>query len=175
MFDESSFVQFCQDALDEPLAPSIIQAELRRIVARPAEIALPQSSDRKSWRLHRSSRLTVLHTAYAPSLRAIPHSHGAWAVVSVYRGREDSAVFVRNGRTISVSHRISINPGEVVVFEPDAIHDLSTSPDEVTYSIHVYGGDLFDSERRRMWIPPAFNEETFDDAQFGQHNNWPAG
>ena len=174
MFDEGSFVRFCQDALDKPHAPSRIQAELRRIVARPAEITAP-GSDRKSWRLHRSSRLTVLHTAYSPSLRAIPHSHGAWAVVSVYRGREDSTVFERNGRTISVTRRISINPGEVVVFEADAIHDLWTSRDEVTYSIHVYGVDLFDSEHRRMWIPPALEEEVFDEAKFVQHNNWPAG
>ena len=175
MFDEGSFVRFCQDALDKPHAPSIIQAELRRIVARPAEITLPSSSDRKSWRLHRSPRLTVLHTAYSPSLRAVPHSHGTWAVVSVYRGREDSAVFQRDGRTISVSRRISIGPGGVVAFDPEAIHDLSTSPDEVTYSIHVYGGDLFDPENRRMWIPPALKEEIFDEAKFVQHNNWSAG
>ena len=175
MFDGRSFVRFCQDAIDRPHAPSIIQAELHRIVARPAEITLPPSSDRKSWRLYRSPRLTVLHTAYSPSLRAIPHSHGTWAVVSVYRGREDSTVFERDGPTISVARRISICPGDVVVFEPEAIHDLSTSFDEVTYSIHVYGGDLFDSEHRRMWIPPALKEEMFDEAKFVQHNNWPAG
>ena len=46
MFDERSFVRFCQDAIDTQHAPSIIQAELRRIVARPAEITLPSSSDR---------------------------------------------------------------------------------------------------------------------------------
>ena len=175
MFDEGSFVLFCQDAIDQPDAPFIIQAELRRIVARPAEITLPPSSDRQSWRLHRSPRLTVLHTTYPPSLRAIPHSHGTWAVVSVYKGREDSTVFVRDGRNISVAQRISINPGEVVVFEPEAIHDLSTSADEVTYSIHVYGGDLFDSKDRRMWIPPALKEELFDEPKFVRHNNWPAG
>ena len=82
---------------------------------------------------------------------------------------------MRDGRNISVAQRISINPGEVVVFEPEAIHDLSTSADEVTYSIHVYGGDLFDSKDRRMWTLPALKEELFDEPKFVRHNNWPVG
>ena len=89
MFDEGSFVLFCQDAIDQPDAPFIIQAELRRIVARPAEITLPPSSDRQSWRLHRSPRLTVL----------IPPTHLRFAPFPILMALGQSSRFTRAGRT----------------------------------------------------------------------------
>ena len=142
MFDPGKFVVFCQSALDARDAPAIIHAELLRIVARPQEIIPPSAGNREAWRLHRSPRLTVLHTAYPRSLRTPPHNHGTWAVVSVYRGREDNVRYVRSGATLIVSGHQTILPGEAVLLDPAEIHDLTTSSDEPTCSIHVYGGDL---------------------------------
>jgi predicted metal-dependent enzyme (double-stranded beta helix superfamily) len=169
MFDPTLFVRFCLGAIDRPDAPAHIRAELLRIVAKPNEIAPPKQGDRHAWRIHRSRHLTVLHTAYAPSLRTMPHDHGTYAVVSVYRGQEDNVVYKRAGRTLSVSEHQSIRPGEAVVLDADTIHDLSTSSGEPTCSIHVYGGDLFDCDRRTMWIPPLFTEANYNEQEFAHH------
>ena len=93
-----------------------------------------------------------------------------WAVVSVYRGREDNVRYVRSGAKISVLGRQSIRPGEVVLLDPGEIHDLSTSSDEPTCSIHVYGGDLYDHKNHSMWVPPALEEKPYDEQEFMRHS-----
>ena len=170
MFDPGEFVRFCQAALDATDAPAVIHTELLRIVARPEQITPAPAGNREAWRLHRSPRLTVLHTRYPRSARTPPHNHGMWAVVSVYRGREDNVRYVRSGAKISVFGRQSIRPGEVVLLDPDEIHDLSTSSDEPTCSIHVYGGDLYDHKNHSMWVPPSLEERPYDEQEFMRHS-----
>ena len=169
MFDPGEFVRFCQAALDRPDAPAIIHAQLLRIVARPDEIT-PPPRNREAWRLHQSPRLTVLHTTYPRGLRTPAHNHGTWAVVSVYRGREENVRYVRSGASLIVSGRQSIRPGEAVRLDPDEIHDLSTSSDEPTCSIHVYGGDLYDHKNHSMWVTSLLEEKPYDEQEFVRHS-----
>ena len=166
MFDPVDFVRFCEAALDAPDPPAIIHANLLRIVANPEEITSAPAGNREAWRLHQSPRLTVLHTTYPRSLRTPPHNHGMWAVISVYRGREDNVRYARADARLSVSGRRSIHPGEAVLLEPDEIHDLSTSSEEPTCSLHVYGGDLYDHSKRSMWVPPSLEEKPYDEQEF---------
>jgi predicted metal-dependent enzyme (double-stranded beta helix superfamily) len=166
MFDPEGFVRFCQKARTAKDAPAIIHAELLRIVAAPPEIAVPRIGDFRASRLHRSPTLTVLHTAYPPSTRTPPHNHGTWAVVSVYRGREDNVVYERAGRSLTATGRESMHAGEAVRLDTDAIHDLSTCANEPTCSIHVYGADLYDSTNHSMWLPPLLEEEPYQEALF---------
>ena len=96
----------------------------------------------------------------------MPHNHGTWTVVSVYQGQEDYVVYARAGSGLIPVATNSIRPGEAVILPEDTIHDLSTSAAQPTCSIHVYGGDLFDAQRRSMWAPPEFREEKFDEREF---------
>lgn len=171
MFDPSGFVEFCIDACQASNPWTLIHAELLRIVANPSDIARPPEGDRRAWRLHRSPTLTILHTTYPRSLKAMPHNHGTWAVVSVYQGQEDYVVYAPAESGLIPVATNSIRPGDAVILGEDTIHDLSTSSTQPTCSIHVYGGDLFDGQRRRMWAPPAFREAEFDEREFARA--WP--
>jgi len=166
MFDPTGFVRFCIDACEQSDPWVLIHAELLRIVANPSAIARPPEGDRQAWRLHRSPTLTILHTTYPCSLKAMPHDHGTWAVVSVYQGQEDYVLYARAGDGLVPVATNSVRTGEAVVLAEDAIHDLSTSAAQPTCSIHVYGGDLFDAQRRSMWVPPALREAKFNEAEF---------
>ena len=170
MFDPATFVRFCLAALDSRDAPAIIHARLLEVVAKPEEIASPPAGNREAWRLYRSARLTVLHTAYPRSLRTPPHNHGTWAVVSVHRGREDYVRYVRSGTTLVVFGHQSLRPGEAVLLDPNEIHDLSTSSDEPTCSLHVYGGDLYEPKNHSMWVPPSFEERPYDEQDFVRYS-----
>jgi predicted metal-dependent enzyme (double-stranded beta helix superfamily) len=171
MFDPTSFIRLCIDASEQSNPWTLIHAELLRIVADPSTIARPPEGNRQAWRLHQSPTLTILHTTYPRSLKAMPHNHGTWAVVSVYQGREDYVAYARAGSELRAIAAASVQPGEAVIFHDDAIHDLSTSAEAPTCSIHVYGGDLFDVQRRSMWPPPDFREVKFDDVEFARA--WP--
>jgi predicted metal-dependent enzyme (double-stranded beta helix superfamily) len=166
MFDATGFVRFCVDACGQSNPWTLIHAELLRIVANPSAISRPPEGDRQAWRLHRSPELTVLHTTYPRSLKAMPHNHGTWAVVSVYQGQEDYVLYARAGSSLTRLSTNSVRPGDAVILSEHAIHDLSTSELQPTCSIHVYGGDLFDAQRRSMWAPPAFQETTFNESEF---------
>jgi predicted metal-dependent enzyme (double-stranded beta helix superfamily) len=170
MFDPASFVRFCQNVLHAPDAIAIIHSELLRIVATPAEIPPPARGKPEAWRIHRSSTLTILHTAYPRSTRTPPHNHGMWAIVSVYRGREDNVTYKRAGTGLSPLDTGSIGVGEAVRLEPEVIHDLSTCAEEPTCSIHVYGGDLYDSSNRSMWVPPSCQESRYDEEEFFRYS-----
>lgn len=169
MFDPKEFVRFCQAALGGPDPSAMIHAELLRIVAQPGEIEPPPAGDRTAWQLLRSPRLTVLHTRYPRSLRTPAHNHGAWAVVSVYRGREDNVRYVRDGANIREVARQSLHPGDAVVLESTEIHDLATSSDRETCSIHVYGVDLYCPDGHSMWVPPSLEERSYDEKEFVRH------
>jgi len=165
VFDGAEFVEFCRLALALPDPPGSVAAELRKIVSNPSSIAAPPPDDAKAWVLHRSDRLSVLHTSYPTAFHTPAHDHGAWAVVSVYRGFERNVLYTRNEDRLDPNAEGTIRAGEVVILEPDTIHDLATSPDERTCSIHVYGGDLF-SSNHSMWLPPALIESPYDQEAF---------
>ena len=171
LFDPNVFVRFCMDACGQSNPSALIHAELLRVVASPSAIARPPEGDRQAWRLHQSPTLTILHTTYPRSLKAMPHNHGTWSVVSVYQGQEDYVVYARAGSGLIPVNTNSVRPGEAVILAEDTIHDLSTSAELPTCSIHVYGGDLYDAQRRSMWAPPAFRETKFDEREFTR--SWP--
>ena len=171
MFDATGFVGFCIDACKQSKPWALIHAELLRIVANPSAIARPPEGDRQAWRLHQSPTLTILHTTYPRSLKAMPHNHGTWAVVSVYQGQEDYVLYARAESGLIPITTNSVRVGEAVILAEDAIHDLSTSAEQPTCSIHVYGGDLYDAQRRSMWAPPAFLEAKFNEREFTR--SWP--
>ena len=72
----------------------------------------------------------------------------------------------RAGNTLCVIDRRSIRAGEAVLLDADVIHDLSTCPDEPTCSIHVYGGDLYESRDHSMWPLPSLEEKPYEEQEF---------
>jgi predicted metal-dependent enzyme (double-stranded beta helix superfamily) len=108
--------------------------------------------------LTRSPRLTVQRVVWPAGIRIPPHDHRMWAVVGVYRGREDNALFRRDGATLEGCGDRQIEEGGVLVLHADAIHAVANGMSTPCVALHVYGGDL-DGTPRSTWAP---DEQPFD-------------
>jgi predicted metal-dependent enzyme (double-stranded beta helix superfamily) len=105
-----------------------------------------------------SRSLTIQRVVWPAGIRVPPHDHRMWAVVGVYRGREDNALFRRNGHRLDAIGGRHVQQGEVLVLDPDAIHAVANSTSAPCVALHVYGGDL-DGTERSAWTP---DEQRFD-------------
>jgi predicted metal-dependent enzyme (double-stranded beta helix superfamily) len=106
-------------------------------------------------------RLAVFAGAWLPGRGAPPHNHGTWAVVVGVDGAERNTFWTRlddgsrpGQAEIRRERDQVLGPGEVVIFQPDAIHSVVNESARVTVSLHVYGKHVnyttrsqFDPER----------------------------
>ena len=110
--------------------------------------------------LHQSPELTILRVIMPEHLQSPPHNHLVWAVIGMYRGRENNVFYRRDGARIEkVGHRNLVAP-EVMVLAPDTIHGISNPLAQRSYALHVYGGALA-NPARSLWNPFTFGEEPF--------------
>ena len=72
-----------------------------------------------------SPQLTVQRVVWPAGIRIPPHDHRMWAVVGVYRGREDNVLFRRDGRVLEPAGGRRLEAGEVLVLDTDAIHAVT--------------------------------------------------
>ena len=84
----------------------------------------------------------------------MPHNHQMWAVIGIYTGREDNIFWRRvrgaPGRSRRGGRSESVERRRRRATQAQH-HPLSDQPDfALTAAIHVYGGDFFAAERRRM-------------------------
>ena len=146
-FDADAFVAACDGALDEADAPAAIAALVEKAI-----VDCGESIGDTIETLHASPRLTVQRLCWGPGALTDPHDHRMWAVVGVYGGREENRFYERHdGGLRRTSGRI-LDVGEVLCLPPEAIHDASSAGDRWLGGLHVYGGDLFGSERS-AWDP----------------------
>ena len=105
-----------------------------------------------------SPQLTVQRVVWPAGVRIPPHDHRMWAVVGVYRGREDNALFRRADHMLHQTGGRQVDTGEVLVLDADAIHAVANSSTAPCVALHVYGGDL-EGTPRSTWTP---DEQPFD-------------
>lgn len=105
-----------------------------------------------------SPTLTIQRVVWPAGVRIPPHDHGMWAVVGVYRGREDNALFRRAGAALGPAGGRQVEQGDVLVLDADAIHAVANTAAKPCVALHVYGGDL-DHTPRSTWTP---DEKPFD-------------
>jgi predicted metal-dependent enzyme (double-stranded beta helix superfamily) len=111
--------------------------------------------------------LAVFAGAWMPGRGAPPHNHGTWAVVAGVDGAETNvfwkrvddgarpgyAEIVRQGAKVFAD-------GDVVSFQPDAIHSVVNETSAVTVSLHVYGMHV-NYTTRSQFDPEARVERAF--------------
>ncbi len=89
-------------------------------------------------------RFCVVSFVWGPGQRTPVHNHTVWGLVGMLRGEEVSTEMVRGApmRPGQVDH---LKRGEVVAVSADTydIHVVENAlPDQVSISIHVYGGNI---------------------------------
>lgn len=88
--------------------------------------------------------LTVQNVMAHPGATSSIHNHGTWGVLFQIRGQERHTFWRRVNdpdqpyRIETVGDRI-LEPGEIISFMPDAIHQVETVGDEPSLTFQLYG------------------------------------
>jgi predicted metal-dependent enzyme (double-stranded beta helix superfamily) len=88
--------------------------------------------------------LTVQTVTFAPGTISTIHNHGTWGVVAVLKGQEKNTFWQRDRNLqftdkIAPTGEITLFPGDIVSFTPDAIHSVQAVGDEPTVTFNIYG------------------------------------
>lgn len=129
------------------------QALLADLVAHddwlPDDLAQPSPERYQQYLLHCDSRqrFSVVSFVWGPGQRTPIHDHRVWGLIGMLRGAEDAQGFVYDGNGALRPHGAAVRlvPGQVEAVSPRIgdIHQVSNAfADQVSISIHVYGGNI---------------------------------
>ena len=100
-------------------------------------------------------RFSVVSFVWGPGQETPVHDHTVWGLVGQLRGAEASQPYERrDGQPVPVGPRLVLKPGQVEAVSPRIgdIHQVSNAADDVSVSIHVYGGNI-GAVRRSTFAP----------------------
>ncbi|MFN6519585.1 MAG: cupin [Nostoc sp. CreGUA01] len=108
--------------------------------------------------------LTVQTVTFAPGTKSTIHNHGTWGVVAVLKGQEKNTFWQRTQNSefpdkIESTGEITLFPGDIISFTPDAIHCVEALGDEPTVTFNVYGET--DPKERFEFDPVTNNARKF--------------
>lgn len=172
MFELSQFIDSCRRALNEPNPPVAIQNILSSSMANAEDLesvlAINRSRENRKngyFFLHQAPNLTILHVVLPGRTENPPHNHLAWAVIGMYKGRENNIFYRQQSDSlIEIGRRELIGP-DVMKLDQDVIHSIANPASEWSYALHVYGGVL-NNPSRSLWNPFTFKEESFQLSSF---------
>lgn len=130
----------------------------------PAEFAQPHPQYYQQYLLHADpdDRFSVVSFVWGPGQKTPVHNHTVWALIGMMRGSEKGERFglPENGKPMQMLGTDILKPGDVDMVSPRLgdIHCVSNMfDDQVSISIHVYGGNIgrisrhvFDSDTGAM-------------------------
>jgi predicted metal-dependent enzyme (double-stranded beta helix superfamily) len=165
-FNMDQFIANCHAALREDRPSKAVREVVARAVSEPAailrELGEPKRAEVR--KLYHSTELTILNLTWAPHMAVRPHNHRMWAVVGIYTGCEDNVFWRRikgdpNG-LLEAAGTKTLAEGDAEPLGPDVIHSVTNPRTGFTGAIHVYGGDLFGTQRSE-WDPTKLWERPY--------------
>ncbi|MCJ7853893.1 cysteine dioxygenase [Pseudomonas monteilii] len=115
----------------------------------PDDLAQPDPHRYQQYLLHCDSRqrFSVVSFVWGPGQRTPIHDHRVWGLIGMLRGAEYSQNFTRDaqGALQPSGAPVRLAPGQVEAVSPRTgdIHQVSNAfSDQVSISIHVYGGNI---------------------------------
>ncbi|MFJ3148931.1 cysteine dioxygenase [Pseudomonas putida] len=115
----------------------------------PDDLAQPDPQRYQQYLLHCDSRqrFSVVSFVWGPGQQTPIHDHRVWGLIGMLRGAEHAQAFVRDARgaLLPEGAPIRLVPGQVEAVSPRIgdIHQVSNAfADQVSISIHVYGGNI---------------------------------
>ncbi len=163
MFQVERLVEECTSALRESDAHKAVREIVARAVAAPGEVigALGEPRLAGVQTLYRADDLTVLGITWGPHMRFLPHDHRMWAVIGIYGGQEHNVFYRRDGNGLQEAGTKDLVSGDTVALGEQVIHAVTNPLAKVTATIHVYGGDFFETPRSE-WDPETLEESPYD-------------
>lgn len=115
----------------------------------PEALAQPDPARYQQFLLHCDSRqrFSIVSFVWGPGQTTPVHDHRVWGLIGMLRGAEYSQGFARDqqGALVATGEAVRLAPGQVEAVSPRIgdIHQVSNAfDDQVSISIHVYGGDI---------------------------------
>ncbi|MEH1816228.1 MAG: cupin [Nostoc sp.] len=108
--------------------------------------------------------LTVQTVTFAPGTRSNIHNHGTWGIVAVLKGQEKNTFWRRTNSPefqdkIEATGEVTLFPGDIISFTPDAIHCVEAVGDEPTVTFNIYGET--DPNERFEFDPIKYSAKNF--------------
>lgn len=121
----------------------------------PAEFATARSDRYAQYLLHCDprERFSMVSFVWGPGQRTPVHNHTVWGLVGQLRGSEQAEEYeLREGLPFGTGRTAVMTPGDVDAVSP-AIgdwHRVTNTSDDVSISIHVYGGNVGALHRNKL-------------------------
>ena len=149
----NSFAVLLDRHLPEPDLLAEGQQLLAELVAHddwlPDELAQPDPQRYQQYLLHcdAQQRFSVVSFVWGPGQATPVHDHGVWGLIGMLRGAELAQAFTRDplGSLKPDGDAVRLLPGHVEAVSPRIgdIHQVRNAYlDQVSISIHVYGGNI---------------------------------
>ena len=113
----------------------------------PDEYAIARQDRYAQYLLHCDplERFSMVSFVWGPGQRTPVHNHTVWGLVGVLRGTEESEAYaLRDGLPVGSGDSQVMTRGEVDAISPTIgdWHRVTNTSDDVSISIHVYGGNV---------------------------------
>ncbi|BAZ80646.1 MAG: cupin [Sphaerospermopsis kisseleviana] len=88
--------------------------------------------------------LTVQTVTFAPGTTSNIHNHGTWGIVAILKGQEKNTFWRRNPTDefpdkIEKVGELNLQPGDLISFTPETIHQVQAVGNEPTVTFNIYG------------------------------------
>lgn len=100
-------------------------------------------------------KLSIVSFVWGPGQKTPVHNHRTWGLVGILRGAELSTDYTEQGGKLVPGLTERLEPGQVVAVSPRIgdVHQIANAfDDQVSISIHVYGGNI-GRIRREVFTP----------------------
>lgn len=165
-FDIDTLVTGLRAAAAGEDGPKAVRAILEESMTDPARVAAGMPDyEENDVILHEDASVSIWHCRFMPGTTVPAHDHRMSAVIGVYAGRERNDFFESDGKGgLQRSSRTEVQPGDVLSIGPSAIHTVSCISDTPCCGIHVYLGNLTETDRS------LFNPDTGEAMAFTMDN-----
>ena len=160
-FSIDRFAAECKEAMaDAPSAPEAAKRYLQRTlrehdaadIIATLDAAIPPGASVGEMIVHQSSELTMLYARVPARFRSGIHNHTVFACIGQLQGEERSTVYEPSGDGLRVREELGVVAGEVMDLPADAIHHIENPREQISCSLHIYGGDFGAlMDKRSLW------------------------
>lgn len=110
-------------------------------------------------------RFSLVSFVWGPGQKTPVHDHTVWGIIGMLRGSECGQAYVRgsDGRVVPHGPEVRLEPGDLDKVSPDIgdIHVVRNAfDDQVSISIHLYGGNI-GRIRRHVFVPESGEVKDF--------------
>ena len=168
-FDIDNLVSELKQAALQTDARAQVKAILADTVKDPKWVAsgMPDYED-DDVVLFEDDTISIWHCRFQIGQTVPAHDHQMVATIAVYDGAERNDMWVRNSDgSMKKQTEISVEPGDVLQFGPNAIHSVGCQSDVNSCAIHVYLGKLTTVERSLFDVTTG-ESMPFDDDNYYQ-------